>query len=66
MGYPGYQRLFSHVAGISSVGRGPTDLRPSGTQAMNGVTPFRIFWGKKVRHISGYPTYQNVCTVGEK
>ena len=47
MGYPGYQRLFSHVAGISSVGRGPTHPRPSGTQAMNRVASFRIFGVRK-------------------
>ena len=42
----GYQRFFSHVAGISSVGRhilGPLH----GTQAMNGVTPFRILGVEK-------------------
>ena len=27
---------------------------------------FSDFGGKKVFHISGYPTYQNVCTIGKK
>ena len=27
---------------------------------------FSDFWGKKVVHIYGYETYQNICTVGEK
>ena len=32
----------------------------------NGVTHFRIFWGKTVFHIYGQQTNQNVCTAGEK
>ena len=32
----------------------------------NGVTHFRIFWGKTVLHIYVRQTYQNVGTVGEK
>ena len=27
---------------------------------------FSVFGGKKVLHIYGYQTYQNVCTVGGK
>ena len=33
---------------------------------LSGVAHFRIFGGKKVLHIYGLQTYQNVCTVDEK